>query len=295
MLALVLALVLWFFVKSTVAPVRNVDVGIRRLTALPIEVRNRPVDLDFARIPSGTVSLNVRGSTEALDQLTLGDVLAYVDLRGLGEGTHQMSIRVDVPAGVEVTSATPPRLEVVLERIISTQTSLVLDLRGEPEEGFFAPPGQVEPATVMLTGGRSAVTRVAPFVIVVDVDGFDRSVTSTLALQPLDSQGQVVPGVEVSPEQVLFRQPIWPTRRVPIVIVPGEEQAQFSYEVIPEDVLISAPGEVLRDIEELVVVLDTTDLTQNVTIEQDLVLPPGVYSVSRGTYRIRIIITVDTQ
>ena len=169
LLALVLALALWFFVKSTSAPIRQVDTNSRRFAGVAIETRNRATELDLLRPITQTTTLNVRAHQDVLDKLTVQDLVAYVDLRALKEGTHDLNIRVDLPAGVEVLSASPARVQVALEERISTQVPVVLSLSGAVPPGYFAPPGGVEPGTVVVTGGRSIVSSLAPFIIVLDV------------------------------------------------------------------------------------------------------------------------------
>ena len=157
-LALVLALALWFFVKSTSVPVRQADTNSRRFAGVTIETRNRSTELDLVQPITQTTALNVRAHQDVLDRLTVQDLVAYVDLRTLREGTHDLNIRVDLPAGVEVLSANPSRVQVSLEEIISTQVPVVLSLTGAAPAGFYAPAGVVEPATVIVTGGRSVVS-----------------------------------------------------------------------------------------------------------------------------------------
>jgi YbbR domain-containing protein len=297
LLAFALSVVLWFFVKSTLSPVRPAELGTRRLTAVPIEFRNRPTELEFVRLPSGTATLTVRGPHEVLDALTTGDVVAFIDLRGLTEGVHQMSIRVDVPAGVEVTGASPVRMEVLLERIISTQVPVSLSLNGSVAPGFYAPPGFVEPEAVVVTGGRSAVAKVAPFVIVLDVSGAERSLVATIALPPLTHEGEPIAGVAVNPEQVVYRQPVWPTRSVPVRVSAPDlpEQGGISFTPSPDTVVIAGDMEELRDIDELVVLLGAGEWEAGETVEVDLILPQGVYLISPESPRISIMVISETE
>lgn len=292
-LALLLALALWFFVKSTSTPVRPVDASSVRFSGIAIETRNRAPELDLATPITTTASLTIRAPQDILDKITKQDLVTYVDLRSLQEGTHQLSIRVDVPAGVEVVSAMPARLEIVLEEIISTQVPVSLSLVGELVPGFFAPPGIVEPATVVVTGARSMVGNLAPLVIVIDASELTDTVTASVGIQPFNREGQPLQ-VTMNPPQVQYRQPIYPTKSVPIAVIsnggfaPGVTDVRF--ELITGEAVVAALPDILQGISTLEVAVDTSQVKQNTSIEVMLAPPSGTYLVSHPAVTIRMIV-----
>lgn len=292
-LALVLALALWFFVKSTSGPVRQADTNSRRFVGVTIETRNRAAEFDLVRPITQTAILNVRANQDVLDRLTVQDLVAYVDLRTLREGTHDLNIRVDLPAGVEVLSANPSRVQVALEQIISTQVPVVLSLTGVPPAGHFAPPGSVEPATVIVTGGRSVVGNLAPFIIVLDVSNLSETVTASVSLEPLSTQGQSLQ-LSVNPPQVQYRQPIYRTKMVPLEVVgeggyaPGVQSVRFEL-VIPA-LEIAAPLDLLKDIHNIILSVNTSKVVADTTIEITPLVPQGAYLVAPSNVVIRMIV-----
>jgi len=295
-LALLLALVLWFFVKSTSAPVRQADTQTRRFSNITIETRNRATDLALVRPLTQTATLTVRAPQDVLERLTVQDLVAYVDLRTLQEGSHELNIRVDLPVGVEVLSASPTRVQLGLEQIISTQVPVLLSLSGVPTPGYYAPPGVVEPATVVVTGGRSLVGSVAPFVVVIDVSNLTDTVTASVPLEPYTTQGQAL-NVDVNPPQVQYRQPIIPTKRVPLRIV-GEggfapSVTEVAFEPTPQDIEVAAPVDVLQDLTELVMVVNTSNIRENTIVELIPQVPQGVYLVAPSPVAIRMIVKVE--
>ena len=76
----------------------------RTLAAVPVRARNLSERLS-ARITPPVVAVTVRGSAEAMRDLTTLALVAYVDLTGLGSG------RYNLPARVEATALGTTRIE----------------------------------------------------------------------------------------------------------------------------------------------------------------------------------------
>jgi len=292
-LALVLALALWFFVKSTSDPVRQADTNSRRFAGVAIETRNRAAEFDLVRSIAYTTTLNVRAPQDVLNRLTVQDLVAYVDLRTLREGTHDLNIRVELPAGVEVLSANPSRVQVVMEQIISTQVPVVLSLTGVPPAGYYAPAGAVEPATVVVTGGRSAVGNLAPFIIELDVSSLRDSFSASFPLEPISTQGQALQ-LSVNPPHVQYRQPIYPTKMVPLEVMgeggyaPGVQEVRFEVDI--PGLEVAASPERLQEIGNIVLSVDTSEVVKDTTVEITPQAPPGGYLVAPSNILIRMIV-----
>lgn|GEM_PF-886129 len=297
-LALVLALVLWFFVMYTQSPTGVVELHTRRLSAVTLEVRNRPVGLTLMRQLPTTVSVTVRGPRQVMEGLRAQDVVAYLDLAGLAEGAHQLGVRAVLPSGVEAISSTPARLEVALDQIISATVPVQLALLGNVAAGYFAPPGNVTPSSVVVTGGRSAVARVAPFVIRLDTSGLSASRSASAELLPLDVAGQPVPEVALSATSVQYHQPVYPTKDVPIRLEvraqAGGDASILRAEVVsPAErpgtrATLAAPSAILHGLTELVIPIDVTGLAAGTIIEVTPTAPLGAYLVSPPLVSVRI-------
>ena len=299
-LALVLALVLWFFVMYTQSPTGvTVELQTRRLSAVTLEVRNRPVGLTLVRQPPATVVLTIRGPRLTVDGLKTQDVVAFLDLTGLNEGTHHLSVRVVLPSGVEAVSSTPARMEVALDQIISTTVPVQLSLAGDIAAGFFAPAGQVTPGTVVATGGRSAVARLAPLVVRLDVGGLSASVDASAELVPFDAAGHRLADVSLSVSSVRYRQPVYPTKPVPIRLEArgqdGDDIKAVRLEMVyppgNQDLraTIAAPPDILQGLTELVIPIDVTGIAVGTTVEVKPVAPLGAYLVSPPAVSVRVI------
>lgn len=296
LLALVLALALWFFVKSTSGPVRQADTNSRRFAGVTIETRNRATEFDLVQPLTQTTTLNVRAHQDVLDKLTVQDLVAYVDLRTLSEGTHELNIRVDLPAGVEVLSANPSRVQVAMEQIISTQVPVNLSLTGVPPAGYYAPPGEVDPATVVVTGGRSVVGNMTPFTIVLDVASLTSTISGSFPLEPYNALGQLLE-LSINPPQAQYRQPIYPIKAVPLEVVgeggyaPGVKEVLFELDI--SQLEVAANPEILQEIENIILSVNTSEVVEDAIIEITPQAPQGAYFVAPSNVEVRMIVVLE--
>jgi YbbR domain-containing protein len=86
----------------------------------PVErpVRDRPVHLRnigaglLARSTPNVVEVVLRGSREGVTRIEADDVIAYVDVAGLGAGDYALAVRVDGPPRAGVARVLPATVQV---------------------------------------------------------------------------------------------------------------------------------------------------------------------------------------
>jgi YbbR domain-containing protein len=83
----------------------------RTLRSRPVHLRNVPVNLEAQAIPSA-VELTLRGSREALARVEADDIVAYVDLAGLGPGEYSLTVHADSSPEAGVTHVEPSSVQV---------------------------------------------------------------------------------------------------------------------------------------------------------------------------------------
>jgi len=83
----------------------------------PIHFRNLAPNLTAIAVPL-EVDVTLRGNMEALSRVELDDVMAYVDLAGLGPGHYMFTVRADSASDAGVTRIEPSKVQV---RITSAQ------------------------------------------------------------------------------------------------------------------------------------------------------------------------------
>lgn len=83
----------------------------RSLRGRPVHLRNVPGTLEAKAIPSA-VDLTLRGSREALARVEADDIVAYVDLAGLGPGEYSLTVHADSSPEAGVTRIEPSSVQV---------------------------------------------------------------------------------------------------------------------------------------------------------------------------------------
>jgi YbbR domain-containing protein len=99
-------------VRAAMVTVQIVPAPLERsLRGRPVHLRNVPGTLEARALPSA-VDLTLRGSREALARVEADDIVAYVDLAGLGPGQYSLTVHADSSPEAGVTRIEPPSVQV---------------------------------------------------------------------------------------------------------------------------------------------------------------------------------------
>jgi YbbR domain-containing protein len=183
LLALLLAVALWFFVGRS----ERTEVAL----ALPVEYvgLEGPLTLDGPR--REMVDVQLQTTRWAASQVSPATVRVRVDVSGLHEGdnlVHLVPESVQVPPGVRVTRLTPAWATVRATRAATRTVQVVPQVQGRPAADHVLGPIVVDPATVEIKGPRTTIEgRTAIETLPVDVSGRRAPVTQTVGLALPDS------------------------------------------------------------------------------------------------------------
>lgn len=204
-MAVLLATALWF----TVAGEQNVE----RTMRVPLELRNKPGNLEIVGEPPTTIDVRVLGSSALLGRLDPGDVVAMLDLAAARPGSRLFHIRTDevrVPYGVSVQQLTPATIALELENSARRLVPVQPAIEGEPAPGFVAGKVTANPAAVEVIGPESHIAGLlAATTEPVSVNGQRGTVTDTVT-------------VGVSDTAVRLVEPVSATVRIEILPAPVE-------------------------------------------------------------------------
>jgi len=180
LLALVVAVTLWFFVVG----------GEKSEIMLParIEYMNIPSGMMLIGPTPETVDVQLKGLRSSLARLTRDDLRAQVNLARVGPGEAVVQLIPDsvvAPRDVTVLRVSPSRLRVTLEPVATAEVRVVPRVTGVPAPGHVVSRVAVTPPTVGLRGPRTEVEgrteiQTAP----VDVSGARAPVTRAVELAP---------------------------------------------------------------------------------------------------------------
>jgi YbbR domain-containing protein len=87
----------------------------RLLQDQPVHIRNLGPNLSAQAVPS-TIDVVLRGSREGLNRVELSEVVAFVDLAGLGPGDYPIEVRVDASADAGAARIEPATVQVRIIR-----------------------------------------------------------------------------------------------------------------------------------------------------------------------------------
>lgn len=154
-LSVIVALGLWY----TLAGEQTVERSLRA----PLELRNRPGQLELVEDPPSTVDVRVRGASSLLGQLSASDVVAEIDLAAARPGRRYFPVtpaQVRAPFGVDVVDVTPGTVSLRFEPSLVRRVPVVAMIDGDPAPGYAAGAVSVKPDTVEVAGPEGAVQRV---------------------------------------------------------------------------------------------------------------------------------------
>ena len=155
-MAVLLATALWFTVAG--------ESEVERPMRVPLEIRNKPANLEIVGDAPTTVDVRVVGSSAVLGRLETGEVMARLDLASARPGSRLFPMRPDdvrVPYGVEVLQVIPATIPLELETSMKRSLPIVPAVEGDPAPGFVTGRVTVEPATVEVSGAESHVKNLA--------------------------------------------------------------------------------------------------------------------------------------
>jgi len=96
--------------QSAVVTVNVVAAPVeQRISEVPVEVKG---GRSGARLVPSQVTVVLRGAREVIDTIRPSDIVAAVDLEGLGPGQFQLPVRVGPPARLTVVRVEPPQVQV---------------------------------------------------------------------------------------------------------------------------------------------------------------------------------------
>lgn len=250
------------------------------------------------------VELTLRAPHSTWETLLSGDadIQAIVDLTGLGAGTHVVNIQVQVNASpIRIISASPKALEITLEPQATETFTVDLQLTGSPAIGYEVGNPLVDPRQVIASGAESLVAQVEDIRAVLDLTNARQKITTTLILQALDKNGQVVKGVSIIPSNVqvnlsIVQQGGYRDLAVKVLTVgtPASGYSLTSVSALPPIVTIySANSDLITSMPGYVetAYLDLNGAKSDIEKQLEITLPPGVTLI--GDQSVTVIVGIS--
>ena len=276
-IALVAAIVLWFFVMNEQNPM------IDGSFTVPLNVANAPEGYKITRNVD-SVKIKVRGPRSLFATATAAEFKAYVDLQGIDEGKQVLKVQSILPQGFEFIETSPATATFVIDKIVQKQVAAELVLAGAPSSGMTVDKVNQSLSQVTIEGPSEAVNAVSRVVGYINLSGNTANFSASIPLMAMNADGREVTDVKIIPQSIdasvlLARSPV--KKVVSIKAIVGSDlPAQYivnSLKMEPSKIEISG-DEKLVDAVSMVETetISLAALTGSVKKEVKLKLPPGI-------------------
>ena len=293
-MSIALASVAWFLIASGTISRSQFPVEI------PVEAENVLGDL-AAQTEVKTVKVSIATETIRLRELTAQSFRAYVDLRGIAEGTHQVPINVVAKeAGVQVVRVTPERTFVTIEKVSEKKMPVRVRFDGSAAKGKVPSQAVIEPSTVTARGPRSLIDRIESATALITLAGEAEEVERIVSVTALDGSGNPYESISFDPVSVQVRVTIvdsTQSKTVGIrVSLDGKTAPGFivsSVSTSPSTLQITGEPAVLAGISAVESSrINLNGTSETLTGKLALILPAGITVVNAGQSEITVTVTI---
>jgi YbbR domain-containing protein len=204
-LALLLAILAWFVAVEAENPARTDEFPL----PIPVTVANLGNNLIVVGEFDEEVMVTVRAPASLWNSLQVDDFSATADFTGLGEGIHDVPIRVAVvknPSQVRLVE--PEFVKVELQAAAEAVAPVQVETDGEPQLGYLVRALTTVPDQVVVSGPAEYVAQVEKAYLLLSVQDAESPIEGEFEPKPLDSEGQIVQNVSLTPALVKVRVPI---------------------------------------------------------------------------------------
>lgn len=199
-LSLALAIVGWAYFHYASNPV--LAARFDQQLSVPIVAVNLPVGY-FARYPDKEAIVTVSGR-RGEPAVKPDEIKAVLDLAGKGTGVYNVPVELVAP-NVAVQSLSPASVSLSIEKIDARSYPLSLHYLGPQETQIVVSRANASPAQVLVHGPSDTLSEVAAVRLDVPVPQTPQSIDETVRPIPVDSAGQEIGGLDVSPDLIRVR------------------------------------------------------------------------------------------
>ena len=298
--SILLALAVWVLAISNTDPVE------RRTYGRPVEIEISGLDPSLVMtndLPERvSIILSAPSSTWATDLSMNNAVRAVVDLSGLGEGTYEVPVRLQVDARpVRIENYSPNKVVVILEKLLNKTFKINLAYSSAPPIGYDIGQTKLEPQTAVVSGPASQVDRVVEVRATVDISQASQKINRDLTLVALDENGVKVDGISISPEKVNVQIEITQRggyRNVTVkVVTTGQVASGYRLTNISASPLVvtvfSTDTELINNLPGYIETqpINLSGADESIEVSIPLNLPSGVIVIGEPTVRVSVSIS----
>jgi YbbR domain-containing protein len=275
------AIVIWSYVMIVVNPFER-----RVVQNIPVELASADVLSKDGLVVSSDVpplvSVRVEGPRSKVNNLTVRDVKASVNLTGMKKGSNKVEVAVAITDDeVKKLEISPAEIYVNVEEMITVTKPIQLDYTKPfpdgQEPGFF----DITPQEIEVAGTKEKVGEVSHIRAIVNSDDLGESPqTQTIIPEAVNKDGERVSGVSLSRDAINIKATLCMVKTVPLkvsLINNFPSGAAVTTESIPDTVSIRGAKDAIGDVNMIQSAeIDLSRITETTVIVPTLDLPKGV-------------------
>lgn len=267
------------------------------VTSVPIEINVDTNQYFVSGIPE-SASVTLKGPQAVITQfLATNELVTQTpDLNQLGVGNHEISLTVKyLPNRVEA-DIMPASIDIsVEEKVVREYNIEVLYEDNIFAEGANVGELQLSQSTAVVSGRASEMAEVDRVVAVIPPgrQPYSENINGTFSLAAYNSQNDII-DVSIQPSEINIVIPLESNEKtVPIQLeaAGGSNDYEFDIRIASDqmdEVVLRGPQSVLDDINNLIVPVDLTGVTNSTSRTIDLSIPDGVDDMSLSAVTVVI-------
>lgn len=249
-ISLLSAMVLWMYVMAIVDPEET-----KLFENIPVTITNKNElnERDLVIYPEQELTTNiyVTGKLSNLKKVTKDDINVYGQINNPLEGNNEIYLKVSTSQRVNYDFKNPVMI-VTLEKIISEDKSIKVDITGSGKNNVDNIMLQDNIDKVSISGPRSLVNKVKRVVGTVKVNGELNDFSQSIKLEPVDAKGNVVEGIELEKDLVNVNITLLTQKTVPITLKLSDNgESGVNYTMSQNTVTIKGKKDIVDSINDI--------------------------------------------
>ncbi|MEQ6354865.1 CdaR family protein [Lysinibacillus sp. M3] len=297
--ALFLAFLLFFSVRTELSP-KSKTISSEQtevIREVPVDVFYDDKNLIVTGIPK-TVDVTIKGPMPlVMKTKATKDFSVFVDLSKLLIGEHNVNLQYENISDKLQVTFDPETVKVNIEEKVTQEFRVDPEMSNRLlEEGYILNGMTANPATVYVTGAKSAIERISYVkATVTGEQGLKESFSQVAAVQVLDRDLNKL-DVTIEPETVKVQVDIGAySRELPVVLKEiGEVANGISVNQLtfsPTMVRVYGRKAILDSLTVIPIEVDLSKITESKTYEFDVKLPEGVTKISESRIKVKADVT----
>ncbi len=184
-ISLILALGLWLYVMNEQNPsiTSSIDIGL--------SVINAPADYQILH-KTDKITVKIKAPRSLFASIDSADFKAYADLKDIKEGTHVIPVHIKLPAGFQLLTLSPEKVEFNIDKIIEKKIPIDLQLSGKPAADMVVAEIKQSANSITVKGPRSQINTVRRAVGYIGLDNNKEDFNVIVPLRAVNSSNKEV-------------------------------------------------------------------------------------------------------